>query len=471
MTVVPFHASWIPKPQDEFNIQTDNSNTPFTHPWLPKYGSQPIHPATRYNPLDFAFLPPLPSHVTKPISIETTPFKLVENVADLDYLATKLSEVQEFAVDLEHNSYRSFQGFTCLMQISTRYEDFVVDTLKLWDDIGSYLRKVFQDPFKRKIMHGACNDIKWLQRDFNIYVCNLFDTMQASKVMDLERNSLEFLLKKYCGVTANKEYQTSDWRIRPLPQDMIKYAREDTHYLLYIHDVMKTTILSKYGQDSLADVCRLSHNISVRLYEKEVFNKDVSYLYLYGLSEADLDGKQLAVACALYEWRDNVAREEDESTGYVLPNKVLLEIAKKLPNNEEDLMRIVKCKHDFMDFDFIVKLIEVAVDIESCTAKFKDLSLQLRQRIPVSEIARKVQFSGKWIGVKRRILNGRVEGEDEDSFGEFSTVSFESPKGLSSSPKSTTFLSDHRGKGGGGGGKAPCVKPRHSRKVVKVKKG
>ncbi|XP_021769699.1 ABC transporter B family member 11-like [Chenopodium quinoa] len=73
-------------------------------------------------------------------------------------------------------------------------------------------------------------------------------------------------------------------------------------------------------------------------------------------------------------------------------------------------------------------------------------------------------------GVKRRILNGRVEGEDEDSFREFSTVSFESPKGLSSSPKSTTFLSDHRGKGGGGGGKAPCVKPRHSRKVVKVKK-
>lgn len=28
----------------------------------------------------------------------------------------------------------------------------------------------------------------------------------------------------------------------------------------------------------------------------------------------------------LCEWRDAIARAEDESTGYILPNKVLLEI-------------------------------------------------------------------------------------------------------------------------------------------------
>lgn len=54
-------------------------------------------------------------------------------------------------VDLEHNQYRSFQGLTCLMQISTRTEDFVVDTLKLRIHIGPYLREVFKDPTKRKV--------------------------------------------------------------------------------------------------------------------------------------------------------------------------------------------------------------------------------------------------------------------------------------------------------------------------------
>lgn len=54
-------------------------------------------------------------------------------------------------VDLEHNQYRSFQGITCLMQVSTRTEDFVIDTLKLRIHIGPYLREIFKDPTKRKV--------------------------------------------------------------------------------------------------------------------------------------------------------------------------------------------------------------------------------------------------------------------------------------------------------------------------------
>jgi len=54
-------------------------------------------------------------------------------------------------VDLEHNHYRSFQGLTCLMQVSTRTEDFVIDTLKVRNHVGPYLREVFKDPTKKKV--------------------------------------------------------------------------------------------------------------------------------------------------------------------------------------------------------------------------------------------------------------------------------------------------------------------------------
>lgn len=37
------------------------------------------------------------------------------------------------------------------MQISTRTEDFVVDTLKLRVQVGPYLREVFKDPTKKKV--------------------------------------------------------------------------------------------------------------------------------------------------------------------------------------------------------------------------------------------------------------------------------------------------------------------------------
>jgi len=64
------------------------------------------------------------------------------------------------------------------------------------------------------VFHGADSDIEWLQRDFGIYVVNMFDTYQASKTLGLARHSLAFLLDLYCQVKANKQYQLADWRIR-----------------------------------------------------------------------------------------------------------------------------------------------------------------------------------------------------------------------------------------------------------------
>ncbi|KAJ0699601.1 putative 3'-5' exonuclease domain, HRDC-like superfamily, ribonuclease H-like superfamily [Helianthus annuus] len=120
----------------------------------------------------------------KPPPVKSTSFKLVQDVKDLKELAAKLRDANEFVVDLEHNHYRSFQGLTCLVQISTRTEDFIVDTLKLRVQIGPYLREVFNDPTKRKVMHEADQDIIWLQRDFGIYVCKMFDTGQVMHEAD-----------------------------------------------------------------------------------------------------------------------------------------------------------------------------------------------------------------------------------------------------------------------------------------------
>ena len=40
----------------------------------------------------------------------------------------------------------------------------------------------------------------------------------------------------------------------------------------------------------------------------------------------------------LYEWRYNVARREDESPGYVLPNHMLFKIAEILPKETEGIL-------------------------------------------------------------------------------------------------------------------------------------
>jgi exosome complex exonuclease RRP6 len=105
-----------------------------------------------------------------PLSIENTPFKYIDQLDDLIWLVEHLgknnrSRIKEIAVDLEHHNYRSFLGFTCLMQISTRYDDFVIDTIRLRSEMHR-LNEVFTDWTLIKVLHGSDFDIEWLQKDF-----------------------------------------------------------------------------------------------------------------------------------------------------------------------------------------------------------------------------------------------------------------------------------------------------------------
>ena len=67
------------------------------------------------------------------------------------------------------------------MQISTATRDFVVDVLvpEVRQEL-QLLNEVFTNPEIVKIFHGADWDIKWLQRDFGIFVVNMFDTYHVS---------------------------------------------------------------------------------------------------------------------------------------------------------------------------------------------------------------------------------------------------------------------------------------------------
>ncbi|XWS58558.1 hypothetical protein CRYUN_Cryun08bG0044400 [Craigia yunnanensis] len=204
---------------------------------------------------------------------------------------------------------------------------------------------------------------------------------QASKVLKLERNSLEHLLHHFCEVTANKEYQNADWRLRPLPDEMLRYAREDTHYLLYIYDLMRIKLLSMSKESEhcdapLVEVYKRSFDVCMQLYEKELLTED-SYLHIYGLQGAGFNAEQLAIVAGLCEWRDIIARTEDESTGYVLPNKTLLEIAKQMPITANKLRRLLKSKHPYVELNLGAVVSIIRHSMQNAVA-FEAAAQQLR---------------------------------------------------------------------------------------------
>jgi exosome complex exonuclease RRP6 len=78
-------------------------------------------------------------------SFEETPFSWISTPLEFASMLDKLRSAKEIAVDLEHHSYRTWAGFLCLMQLTTREEDFVVDTITLREELQE-LNEVFTDP-------------------------------------------------------------------------------------------------------------------------------------------------------------------------------------------------------------------------------------------------------------------------------------------------------------------------------------
>ncbi|XP_061592397.1 exosome component 10 [Cololabis saira] len=375
------HAKNIARPQLKFKEKIDNSNTPFTPKIfikpnavkpLPSYFTNQqirkerpedldvpaaladfIHQQRTKEYVEDMFAHPYQyeldhstiaeSLLSKPEPqmykpVEETKLSFVDTLEDLVALNEKLCKLPEFAVDLEHHSYRSFLGLTSLMQISTREEDYIIDTLELRSEMY-ILNEAFTDPAIVKVFHGADSDIEWLQRDFGLYVVNLFDTHQASRALNLARHSLDHLLKHFCKVESDKRYQLADWRIRPLPEEMVQYARTDTHYLLYIYDCVRVQLLDvNHGQHGLIQrVWNKSREISLKKYVKPIFTEE-SYLQLQRKQKKSFNTQQLTAFRLLFAWRDKLARMEDESTGYVLPTHMMSKISEELPREPQGII-------------------------------------------------------------------------------------------------------------------------------------
>ena len=197
-----------------------NTNIRYKHPYQAEIEALRYPAFVRRNDAPIPFL-----------SFESTTVTFVDTPEAVTLMLQELKSAKEIAVDLEHHDTHSYLGLTSLMQISTRYKDWIIDTLKPWREDLQVLNEVFADPSILKVdtsiqersdislttpqvFHGAFMDIIWLQRDLGLYVVGLFDTFHASRTLGYPKNSLAALLARHANFEASKQYQMADWRLR-----------------------------------------------------------------------------------------------------------------------------------------------------------------------------------------------------------------------------------------------------------------
>ncbi len=247
-------------------------------------------------------------------------------------MLSDLSAQRRIAVDTESNSLHAFRERVCLIQFSTPKHDYVVDPLAISDI--SPLASIFNDIKIEKIFHASEYDLICLKRDYGFELRNLFDTMQAARMLGYPAVGLDTLLAEKFQVKMDKRHQKADWGARPLTAAQIDYARHDTHYLFALRDLLETELREKGRWElALEDFSRAC----VVDEPKEKLNGSTWKRFS---GRKDVTPRELTILLELCHSRDTIAEKMDRPPFKVIDDTLLLEIAKKLPEKDVDLAGI-----------------------------------------------------------------------------------------------------------------------------------
>ncbi|KAJ6235441.1 exosome component 10 [Anaeramoeba flamelloides] len=271
--------------------------------------------------------------------------KLNKMVDKLNSLKTKNKPV---SVHFEEHNYRSFQGFTCILIFSCQdLGTWAIDAFKLRSVLSNKLNEITANPQILKLVSNSNKLIPSLQRDFSLYFVNVIDLDLICNQLKIKNTNLPNICKTVNSQWKLKiKYDFVDWRIRPLPKRMIQYISKFAickWYLFeyYFKDQIVSMTSNNHDQERklFEQIFEKSKQKSLLFYQKPLFDEKISENYLNELkTNHNFNEIQFSVAKQLLFWRDNYARENDESLDYVLPLHLLSRIARKTPLNHKLLI-------------------------------------------------------------------------------------------------------------------------------------
>jgi ribonuclease D len=254
---------------------------------------------------------------------------LVQDAPAFNALLKRLEKQVAIAVDTESNSLHAYRERVCLIQISIPDRDYLVDPLSL-GHLGT-LGKIFANKSIIKVLHGAEYDVLCLGRDFNFQLVNLFDTRVASRTLGWKKSGLGDLLNQVFNVKLNKRFQRANWGKRPLSDEMLDYARLDTHYLLDLRTHLLEELTKCDLEEQVLEMCEWMALVppTENGFDPEAF---------WRISHArELNRRQAAILRELYIMRDRLARDHNRPPFKILNDSILLLTAKLAPRSEEQL--------------------------------------------------------------------------------------------------------------------------------------
>ena len=232
-------------------------------------------------------------------------------------LVGRLAGSTQIALDTEADSLHCYFEKLCLIQVSADGGHWLVDPLAQLN-----LQPLFDTVCSRRLaFHGADYDLRLLRRVGTFEPDDLFDTMIAARLCGRTGLGLAALVEEFFGIKLSKASQKANWAIRPLSDQMVEYALNDTRHLLEIAATLEAD-LRALGRWKWFEESRDRMIASTR----ETKERDDNKVWRIAGSSS-LSPHAQAVLRILWFWRDSEARAWDRPPFHVMGNEDMLRVA------------------------------------------------------------------------------------------------------------------------------------------------
>jgi ribonuclease D len=249
----------------------------------------------------------------------------------VDELAGLAREHGRLGLDTEFVSERRYRPLLCLVQV------VVDERIEILDPLGDLdpapLAAVLADPGVEVVLHAARQDVALLKRSWKTEFRNVFDTQVAAGFAGYGAQSgYDSLVRSLLGVSAKGAEGFSRWERRPLTANQIEYARADVEHLLPMADALQERLRASGRLEWAREECVALERATDERSPEEIFARLPRV--------RRLSKRQRATALTLVRWREELASRIDRPPSSVLPDHVLIEVARRQPESRRGLEEV-----------------------------------------------------------------------------------------------------------------------------------
>jgi ribonuclease D len=242
---------------------------------------------------------------------------VIDTDQKLAALLPALRSADWIALDTEADSLHAYPEKLCLLQLSLASGEYLIDPLAQLN--LTPLLEVLQQ--RELILHGADYDLRMLRKGFGFVPAAVFDTMIASRLLGCREFGLNNLVSTHLGVHLEKGPQKANWARRPLTPRMENYARNDTHYLKPLSDLLRAQLVEKGRLPWLQETC---DRLIADCTQPRPPDPDLVWRVK---GSHQLGPPALAVLREIWRWREAEAVAANKPPFFILPPETMVHLA------------------------------------------------------------------------------------------------------------------------------------------------